>query len=360
MATRKLKIAIYTICKNEEQFVDRWAKSNHQADYRLVCDTGSTDKTVSKLRDHGVIVYPITVNPWRFDFARNASLNLLPADIDLCIWQDLDEELLEGWRENLEQVYDPEITQYNHRYRHNGRPWQWHNKIHPRHNCIWQGAVHEKLIWFVPEKDIMAGNIYLDENQDITKPRSSYKDLLLKKVEEGHVDWRTYFFLSIEYGGDIIKAIEARTKSYELCEDDDITKSHVAKSVANLYSTINDNKNAVKWYNIATDHSNERETWFYYCYHHYKRKEWDKCYIYSQKCINVHERRNGFTYDERAWSAEIFDMGAIAAYNLGLKDKAFELGSIAAKMNPEDERLQQNLKYYIEGIEHRVQQNEEN
>ena len=46
MAEKKLKIAVYAIALNEEQFVQRWYESAKDADYLLIGDTGSTDKTI--------------------------------------------------------------------------------------------------------------------------------------------------------------------------------------------------------------------------------------------------------------------------------------------------------------------------
>ena len=64
-------ICVYAICKNEEQFVERWMKSMSEADLVVVMDTGSTDGTVEKLRGLGARVEQTIVNPWRFDTARN-------------------------------------------------------------------------------------------------------------------------------------------------------------------------------------------------------------------------------------------------------------------------------------------------
>ena len=50
------KICVYAIAKNEEKFVDRWFDSVKEADYVVVLDTGSTDNTVSKLKNLGVKV----------------------------------------------------------------------------------------------------------------------------------------------------------------------------------------------------------------------------------------------------------------------------------------------------------------
>ena len=40
-----MKIAVYTIALNEEKFVERWYESAKDADYLMIADTGSTDKT---------------------------------------------------------------------------------------------------------------------------------------------------------------------------------------------------------------------------------------------------------------------------------------------------------------------------
>lgn len=38
-----MKIVVYAICKNEEQFVDRWMDSMSEADEIVVLDTGSSE-----------------------------------------------------------------------------------------------------------------------------------------------------------------------------------------------------------------------------------------------------------------------------------------------------------------------------
>ena len=99
-----MKIAVYTIAKNEEKFVERWAKSCEEADYRLIVDTGSSDNTLLTAAKYGIEVGSISISPWRFDDARNAALALLPDDIDMCIALDMDEILVPGWRKELEKI----------------------------------------------------------------------------------------------------------------------------------------------------------------------------------------------------------------------------------------------------------------
>ena len=100
-----MKVAVYTIALNEVQFVKKWYESAKDADYLLIADTGSTDKTVELAKKLGINVISIGVKPWRFDDARNASLAALPLDIDYCIALDMDEILIEGWREELEKAH---------------------------------------------------------------------------------------------------------------------------------------------------------------------------------------------------------------------------------------------------------------
>lgn len=100
----RLKICVYAICKNEEQFVDRWVDSMSEADMITVTDTGSTDNTVKKLKQRGVKVFREDVKPWRFDKARNIALSHIPEDVDICVSTDLDEVFKKGWRKSLDKV----------------------------------------------------------------------------------------------------------------------------------------------------------------------------------------------------------------------------------------------------------------
>src|ERR1700719_472229 len=105
-----MKIAVYTIARNEAAHAERWANSAVDADYRIVADTGSTDDTVERLTKAGVTVHRIAIRPWRFDDARNAAMALIPADVDVCLSMDMDEYLSPGWRSELEAAWTPEMT----------------------------------------------------------------------------------------------------------------------------------------------------------------------------------------------------------------------------------------------------------
>ena len=106
-----MKISVYAICKNEEMFVDRWMDSMSEADEVVVLDTGSEDATVQQLRARGAKVTQEIIRPWRFDAARNRSLELVSEDADVCICTDLDEVFAsKGWQKEIEKHWVNGIT----------------------------------------------------------------------------------------------------------------------------------------------------------------------------------------------------------------------------------------------------------
>ena len=148
-----MKIVVYAIAKNESAFVDRWMDSMSEADQVVVLDTGSDDGTAERLRARGAQVTVERIIPWRFDRARNRSLELVPEDADVCVCTDLDEVFHPGWRSALEGTWGPETRQASYRYTWSFQPDGsegvvfWQEKIHARRGFRWVHPVHEVLEW---------------------------------------------------------------------------------------------------------------------------------------------------------------------------------------------------------------------
>ena len=76
--------------------------------------------------------------PWRFDTARNRSLELVPQEMDLCVCTDLDEVFHPGWRAAIDGAWDSGVSQMSYRYTwsftEDGREGVvfWPEKIHSR------------------------------------------------------------------------------------------------------------------------------------------------------------------------------------------------------------------------------------
>ncbi len=189
-----MKIVVYAICKNERSFADRWMASMSEADEVCVLDTGSTDGTPQRLEELGAKVSVQVITPWRFDVARNQSLELVPEDADLCVCTDLDEVFQPGWREKVEAAWAPGVDRLLYRYVWNflpdGREGMvfWYDKIHRRKGCRWVNPVHEVLQFDggAPQARYVEG-VCLEHHADRSKSRGQYLPLLERTVQEGHL-----------------------------------------------------------------------------------------------------------------------------------------------------------------------------
>ena len=201
----KYKICVYAIACNEEKFAQRWCDSVKDADGIYVLDTGSKDNTIEILKKNGVIVKEAKVEPWRFDKARNLSLEMIPEDYDICICLDLDEVLLDGWREALEEIWDKDTTRlqyvYNWHLDSNDNPEVsfYANKIHSRKNYKWVYPVHEVLSSTKEEVFKRSDKVIINHYPDDNKSRSSYLPLLELAVSENPENDRNMHYLGREY-----------------------------------------------------------------------------------------------------------------------------------------------------------------
>ena len=202
----KYKICIYAICKNEEKYIDTWYNSVKEADKIFILDTGSTDNTFNLLKDkEKVTIKKEIISPWRFDIARNKSLDMVDKDTDICICIDLDEILLPGWRKILEQNWKEDTTRvyytYNWKLDNNNRPLVtfYTDKIHKRNGYKWTHPVHEVLTPGIIEHKIIIKDIILNHYPDLNKSRSNYLPLLEMSVKESPNDDRNMHYLGREY-----------------------------------------------------------------------------------------------------------------------------------------------------------------
>jgi glycosyltransferase involved in cell wall biosynthesis len=158
-----MKVGVYAIARNEEKHIQRWYDSVRDADFVVIGDTGSTDGTVEKARELGILTIPIKVLPWRFDDARNAVLASMPSDLDFCISLDLDEVIEKDWKKAFQKLEDG-ITRLQYSFAHRVSSTgevlaeSTAEKIHSRNGYRWVNAVHEQLVpYLIEEKKFRAG-----------------------------------------------------------------------------------------------------------------------------------------------------------------------------------------------------------
>lgn len=352
-----MKIVVYAICKNESGFVDRWMDSMQEADRVIVLDTGSTDDTVQKLRSRGARVYEEQFSPWRFDTARNRSLELVDDDADLCVCTDLDEYFLPGWRAELERVWSPGVTQVRYPYvwsfRADGSDGVtfWYEKIHARHGYKWTHPVHEVLSWIgegTPGKTADAPGMRLEHHPDPAKSRGQYLPLLELSVREDPDDDRNTHYLGREYfyyrrWDDCIRTLKKHLAMPNALWADERAAS--MRYIASSYSHKGQPDEAVRWYlRAAAEAPHLREPLTDLALELYYQKDWHGVLFAAGRALRITKRPRTYICEADAWGSLPWDLMAVAYYNIGRNTLALEYALQALELDPGNERLQNNVR----------------
>jgi glycosyltransferase involved in cell wall biosynthesis len=357
---KNLKIAVYTICKNESKFVDTFMNCvKHEADAVYVTDTGSTDDTVEKLKAHGAIVNSIVVNPWRFDDPRNISLSFVPMEYDVCVCIDLDEILTVGWRLAIERSWIKGHTtrlRYQYAWSHdeNGDPATtfWYDKIHQRKNYRWVKPVHEVLqIYNQEEVQTICDGFMLHHWPDQTKSRGSYLGLLELAVKENLNDDRSSHYLGREYmfHGMYEKSIEELKRHLSL-ESATWNAERCAsmRFISRGLMALGKPQEALQWaFKACVESPIDREPWVELARSAYAVGDNLTMYYAAKKAIGITERPMSYICEPFAWGYEPYDYLSIAAWRLGHKEEAIHNASIALSLKPNDTRLKDNYDWLV-------------
>ena len=351
-----MKIAVYTIAKDEEQHVVRWFDSCKDADYVLIADTGSIDNTVALATELGIKVVPIHISPWRFDDARNAALAALPADIDVCVALDMDEELQPGWREHLESL-DSDVNRPRYKY-----VWSWGtdgsegltyggDKIHGRNGFRWKHPVHETIVPVNGETQKWCG-LEIHHHPDDSKSRAQYFGLLeVAKLESPDCD-RTAFYYARElfFHGRIDEAVVEFKRHLDLPKA--VWRPERAASMRYLAKCGVDPE---YWFWRACAESlGSRESWVDLGYFYFGVGRWSDVVDCARKALAVTVKPLEYLCEADAWGWKPHDLLAVACWNLGDVESALKHGRLAVELCPGDERLVKNLGFYSSSNESSV------
>jgi glycosyltransferase involved in cell wall biosynthesis len=344
-----MKIAVYAIAKNEILHCERWAKATEGADYCIVADTGSTDGTQEKLKELGVTVHQIYVEPFRFDMARNASLALVPDDVDVCLQLDMDEvpepdffkKVRKGWKTGSDMGWITMKTDAN--------KWE-RDRIHSRKNWIWKYNIHEVNIWYGKgeAKDCDLRNAVITHLPDNSKSRGQYLSMLEAGVKEFSTDPRMWTYMTREYffyskWEDVIRSAEEKLKLGGW----DVESAAVCRWAGEAAHQLGREEDARVWYDKGRDILPvQGEPQFGVAMDAYRKQEWQRCLDASLNALES-PRSNHYCYESAVWDWKAYDLAGIAAYNLNHMDEAVTFTAEAIKANgPENERIQRNLDFF--------------
>ncbi len=355
----KYKVAVYAISKNEEKFVERWVNSMNEADYIYVLDTGSSDNTVKMLKELNVNVSEKKIEPFRFDVARNLSLDLVDNDVDICVCTDLDEVFVKGWRENLEKMWDENTTRiaYNYNwYIENDIPKVnfYTEKIHSRFDYKWTHPVHEILEYIGSKKEIkkVTDDITLNHFPDIKKSRKSYLKLLELSVKENPLDDRNMHYLGREYMyhkmwnksiDTLIKHLKLETAKWkdERCAS--------MRFISRDYINLNRIDEARMWVDKAIKEAPYlRDPYVEKALLEYSQdnfKEVKECCLNALK-IKTHQKT--YINEVFSWDHTIYDLLSICYFYEKDFEEALKYINIALKLSPDNNRLIKNKELFLQ------------
>ena len=300
-----MKIAVYTIALNEEKHVERWYNSVKDADYILIADTGSTDRTVEIAKSLGINVYNISIKPWRFDVARNTALALLPDDIDLCVSLDMDETISEGWREILEKTTGNQITYvFDNYYKQHSMV---NNKIHSRHGYVWKFIMHEGIVQDRTVPDIeFAYGLEVYHLPDTEKPRSQYLDLIKAALDETRNITRYY-----KYYTDALVSLERYEeaeewylKMLEVPGFSNYDSAHVYRILANIVPE----KFGEYILCCLGEAPDRREPYYYIAKWYGENDRWEECLVWCEKALAVKDITVDIFKDNDAWGEPMLEL----------------------------------------------------
>ena len=356
---KKLKVAVYAICKNESKNIDKWYNSMKEADEIVVLDTGSTDNSFIILNGLPKIkVYQEIISPWRFDIARNISLSYVSEDIDICVCTDIDEIFEKGWCNKLKKTWKESTTRarylynWSHDEQNNPLVSYYADKIHSRNDYEWIYPVHEVLKLKdnkTSENEIIIDEIVLNHYPDNLKSRSSYLPLLELSVSENPNDDRNMHYLGREYmfyqkWDDAILTLHKHLNLPSAKWKDERAAS--MRYIANSYFNKNFIEEAIFWYKKAINEAPYlREAYFDLAQLYLDRKEYNNTIKYLEKALEIKEKSITYITNELAWNENIYDLISIAYYYIENYEKSFYYSKIAFSMNQKNSRIKEN--YYI-------------
>lgn len=366
----KLKICVYAICKNEEQFVERWYNSMKEADYVVCVDTGSVDDTASKLKNLGAFVERFIFVPFRFDVARNRALSLCPPDTDIFVSTDLDEVFEPGWADELRNNWNPKkhircVYKYSWSHLDNGksaRVFQY-DKIHGK-GWTWQYPVHETLGYIANNRTPfysedatlnLFDKIHLHHYPDKTKSRGDYLNLLELRKQLYPDDHYGRIYLAHEYFyrkryTECISEVDSILSTFS-DRLDSIETASLYLFKADAYTELDQKFNAITNYFIAISKNiTYREAYLGLAKCYLKFEQYANAISMAKIALSIQTRH--FTWFERdtSWNYEPYDILSLAEYYNGNKKEALSYAIKAYSFDEKNERLLNNINSILHNL----------
>lgn len=355
-----MKLSVYALCRNEEKFVERWARCVQEADEVVVLDTGSLDGSARLLREKGFSVWEEAITPWRFDVARNRSLQLVSEDADVCLCLDLDETLPKGWRRMVEEAWrDCDQLEYPYIWSFNPDGSDgvsfFASKIHARHGFSWAHPVHEVLHCDRPPRIARAPALRIEHHPDPAKSRAQYLPLLELAVREDPHSDRCLHYLGREYlfharWQDCIDALSRHVRLPEAVWEDEKCASF--RYMARAHQALGQPDQAERCLLEAVALAPRlREGWVELGTLYYWQEDWPGVAFCMRRALRIKTRPESYLSEPGSWGALPWDLLSLALWHMGRRAQAAQAAQEALRLSPGDGRLEENLRLMRQGTD---------
>ena len=352
-----MKIAVYTICRNEKKNILPWLENVEDADIAVVGDTGSNDGSAELLRGNGALVFPIHVSPWRFDEARNRLLRLLPEDVDVCVSLDFDERLSPGWRSAIERAWAGGAARLSYDYIEKNPNIQNHtvkivsSRIHARAGYIWIYPVHELLSYTGQgqERQAYAEGLTVTHMPDPSKDRTPYLALMELAAAENPDDARILHQLGRDYmqSGHYDKCIETMWLAAALTTIPDEQRRACTRFIARAYGGKKNYLKARKYLQkLIAEAPFCSAAYVEHVILSYQFDEWDDIIALSKRFGDIDFEYKSIYNEFASHEGTLCDITSIAFYHRAEYGTALEYALKALEKESTSERIKQNAETF--------------
>ena len=334
-----MKVAVYTICKNEEKHVDRFMDACEGADGVFILDTGSSDNSVQRLRDRGAIVKEVSYDDFDFSVARNENLAMIPEDYSVCVCVDLDEVLHEGWRAHIDKVWFDGVNRLEYTYLQNGDSGACtHHKIHSRYGWHWIYPIHEELEQLEEPELAYHCSLVVSHHPDTGKDRSHYIPMLEKAISQYPDNAR----FRLHYAAELIRQNElfkARLALLNVTDNNDawnIDRAYACMISAGLVAR----DEQIPWLRQAVCEAPDwREPWFKLAGALYKLKRYSSALVAAQRAMDCTHRYAVNYADDACWGPMMYELLARCQSACDELDEAIGTTMKGCRVYPDSEEL---------------------
>lgn len=335
-----MKVAVYSICKNELDQVEAYMDHLDALGLKPYVLDHSTDGTTERLRARGAIVDTTPIEDWWWDKGKNAAMDLVPGDCQFACNIDLDERLAQNFHEIVAKL-EPDAKIVQHLYQPEGGKdrvrYDW--RLHARHGARWVGPVHEYLEYVGPKKCQEIDELLITHWPPPEKNHIPVANVLRAvKTFPGDLRIKVLAGRELYFTG---QPKEASTHLREYLRGDsghEIDTCYAHRLLAKCYEKMGQHGRALHHYKIAAQFPS-REARVDLAYHYNRIEMWPESYAAARQALEVTEGCYLPNSDPDAWGFKPHELLSIALYHCQRYDLAVDSATTALSLAKGKDRL---------------------